>query len=291
MKSIIYLWQSLRPKQWTKNLFVFAGILFSQNIFETALLSKVTAAFVIFCLLAGAVYLINDVVDRERDRLHPVKSQRPIAAGRLPVPRALAAAGILLGLALAAALVLDRHFFYCAAAYLFLQVGYSFVLKNIVILDIFSITAGFVLRVVSGAVVIQVVISSWLLLCAVLLALFLALSKRRHEMVVYQEQAWHQRKVLQEYSLPLVDQMMAVVTAATVMSYALYTMAPETIEKFGTEKLIFSVPFVLFGIFRYLYLVHKKGMGESPETALTRDAYLWVDIVLWIAVVGWILYT
>jgi 4-hydroxybenzoate polyprenyltransferase len=290
MPTLYYLFLSLRPRQWTKNLFVFAGLLFSQNLLDARLLALTTAAFAVFCLLSGAVYLLNDVVDAEHDRLHPLKSKRPIAAGLVGKPAALTTAVALAGVSLTTAFLLGAAFGWCAAGYLVLQALYSLVLKNIVILDLMSITAGFLLRVAAGTAVIDVAISSWLLLCATLLALFLALSKRHHELAAYQEQAVSQRRVLKEYSLPLLDQMTAIVTAATLISYALYTMAPETIEKFGTDKLIYSVPFVLFGIFRYLYLVHQRELGESPEMALVRDRYLLGDIVLWVGCVLIILY-
>jgi 4-hydroxybenzoate polyprenyltransferase len=254
------------------------------------LLALTAAAFAVFCLLSGAVYLFNDVVDVERDRLHPVKSQRPIAAGQVGKSAAIACALVLAALALVAAFMLGTAFGWCAAGYLTLQVLYSLALKNIVILDILAITAGFLLRVAAGTAVIDVEISSWLLLCGTLLALFLAIGKRHHELAAYGQNAAAQRRVLGEYTLPLLDQMTAVVTAATLISYALYAMAPETVEKFGTDKLIYTVPFVLFGIFRYLYLIHKKGMGESPETVIVRDAYLLVDILLWVGCVGLILY-
>jgi 4-hydroxybenzoate polyprenyltransferase len=291
MQIFYYLFLSLRPRQWTKNLFVFAGLLFSQNLLDTQLLVLTAAAFAVFCLLSGAVYLLNDVVDAEHDQLHPLKSKRPIAAGLIGKSAAMVTAVVLAGVSITAAGMLGPKFGWCAAGYLALQVLYSLVLKNIVILDIMAITAGFLLRVIGGTLVIDVAISSWLLLCAPLLALFLALSKRHHELQAYQEQAVSQRRVLKEYSLPLLNQMTAVVTAATLISYALYTMAPETIEKFGTDKLIYSVPFVLFGIFRYLYLVHQRGLGESPEMALVRDRYLLADIVLWVGCVLGILYS
>ncbi|MHB9155996.1 MAG: decaprenyl-phosphate phosphoribosyltransferase [Endomicrobiales bacterium] len=284
------VFESLRPKQWTKNLFIFAGILFSQNFLDPAMLLPVVSAFFLFCLLSGSVYLVNDITDLPQDRNHPRKSKRPLASGRLSPAAAAAAAGALIVSSLIASSFLGLPFFLAAAGYLTLQLAYSFFLKHIVILDVFSIAAGFVLRVVAGALVIDVEISSWLIICTILLALFLGLSKRRHEIEMLMEGAQSHRKVLEDYSSYLLDQMIGVVTASTVVSYALYTTAPETVEKFGTKNLMFTIPFVLYGIFRYLYLIHKKGEGGSPENILVSDIPLLVDIFLWAAAAGIILY-
>jgi 4-hydroxybenzoate polyprenyltransferase len=287
LKNIL---RSLRPHQWIKNLFVFAGILFSRNILETDLFLTVLAAFVVFCLLSGVVYLLNDIVDVERDRSHPVKSRRPIASGALPVPAAIMMLVLLALVALCAAYAMGTGFFITAIAYLVLQLAYSFYLKHQVILDVFSLAAGFVLRVVAGAVVIDVKVSSWLLLCTILLSLFLGFSKRRHEIETLEDDAKQHRRVLDEYSTYLLDQMIGVVTASTVVCYALYTMSAETIDKFGTKNLIFTIPFVLYGIFRYLYLIHKKGEGGNPETVLVTDKPLLFSIFLWILTAGIIIY-
>lgn len=286
----IYIWQSLRPQQWTKNLFIFAGILFSQNIFNPYLFLKVLIAFVIFCFLSGSLYIFNDLIDLEQDKHHPVKSRRPLASGKLKVSYALLVLIIFIIASLFGSFYLDITFFAILLGYIFLQVIYSFFLKRIVILDIFAIAIGFVLRVVGGAVVINVEISSWLIICTFLLALFLGLGKRRNELLLFDDKDKGTRKVLKEYTPYLVDQMISVVTAATIISYSLYTISEDTILKFGTKNLIFSIPFVLYGIFRYLYLIQRKEIGGNPEMVLIKDKPLMIDILIWIAIIGIILY-
>ena len=255
---------SLRPGQWTKNLVVFAGLLFSLQLFEPRAIITAVEAFVIFCALSGIVYLINDVMDRESDRRHPTKSLRPIAAGELPVPVALGAAAVIGAIAITAAFTLGVRFGALAAGYVALQAFYSGPLKHIVIIDVLSIAIGFVMRAVAGAVVLDVVISHWLFVCTILLALFIALAKRRHELVLLADDATSHRPILGEYSAYLLDQMIAVVTASTLIAYIFYTISPETEQKFGTSWLGLTIPFPLYGIFRYLYLVHKRELGGSP---------------------------
>jgi len=290
VQTFLALIESLRPKQWVKNFFVFAGLLFSLNILNLPFLFKTVLAFFIFCFLSGAVYLLNDLADREKDSHHPIKSKRPIASGRLSVAYTRAAFAFFIAFSLGLAYFLSLKFFFVALFYFMLQVAYTFYLKNIVIMDVFSIAFGFVLRVVAGAVVISVEVSSWLLTCTILIALFLGLSKRRHELVTLEGVAKKHRKVLRKYSPYLLDQMISVVTASTVVAYALYTMAEETVTKLGTKKLIFTLPFVIYGIFRYLYLIHQKGEGGNPEHILVKDKALMINILLWILVVSLILY-
>lgn len=290
MKLTYALWESLRPKQWSKNFFIFAAILFSQNIFNFSLFLKTVVAFFIFCFLSGSGYILNDLVDLEQDRLHPVKSQRPLVSGRLKVSHAVLALIIFIPFSLWMSYYLGPPFFLIALGYFLLQVIYSFFLKHIVVLDVFAIASGFVLRIIAGAVAINVEMSSWFLICTIFLALFLGLSKRRHELVMLEEDAQSHRKVLGEYSPYLLDQMISVVTASTVVTYALYTMSEETIKKFGTKNLIFTIPFVLYGIFRYLYLIHQKEAGGNPEDILFTDKPLLIDILLWAITVGIILY-
>jgi 4-hydroxybenzoate polyprenyltransferase len=280
---------SLRPRQWVKNLFVFAGLVFGQQLFTSAA-GVATAAFVVFCALAGAVYLLNDVADRDRDRRHPDKRLRPVASGRLAVRPALAAAAILIVVGLAAAVWLSRPFALTAIAYVGLLAAYSVWLKNIVIVDVLVVAIGFVLRAVAGAVAIGVAISGWLLICTILLALFLALGKRRHEVLTLEEGAAGHRPILAEYSAGLLDQMIAVVTASTVTAYALYTMSLETIAKFDSELLPVTLPFVLYGIFRYLYLLYRRQLGGNPSEIVLRDRALLVNTLAWLAVVLAIIY-
>jgi 4-hydroxybenzoate polyprenyltransferase len=281
---------SLRPGQWTKNLFVFAGLLFSLKLFEPRAIATAVEAFVIFCALSGIVYLLNDVLDRESDRRHPAKCTRPIAAGDLSVAAALAAAALVGALALIAAFSLSWQFGIVATAYVGLQALYSASLKHIVILDVLTIAIGFVLRAVAGAVVLDVMISHWLLVCMILLALFMALAKRRHELVLLADGAASHRPILGEYSAYLLDQMIAVVTASTLIAYIFYTISPETEQKFGTTWLGLTIPFPLYGIFRYLYLVHKRELGGSPADLLLNDRPLLACVTFWVLAVVLIIY-
>jgi len=281
---------SLRPQQWTKNLIVFAALLFGLQLSNPRAVATATAAFVVFCALSGTVYLLNDVADRESDRRHPLKRHRPIASGAISPTAALVAAGLLGGAALAASFLVGRGFGIVAAIYLLLLAIYSGPIKHVVILDVLTIALGFVLRAVGGAVAIAVPISHWLLVCTILLALFLALSKRRHELVLLANDAVSHRRILQEYSPYLLDQMIGVVTASTLMGYALYTVSPETIEKFGSDRLLLTFPFPIYGIFRYLYLVHQKQGGGSPAEMLLNDRPLLLCVALWSVAVVVILY-
>lgn len=280
----------MRPSQWLKNLFIFAPLIFSQNIFNPPLLLKTIVAFILFCLLSGSLYILNDVKDLKEDTLHPIKSKRPIASGRLKKSTAVLSFIILSAIALILSLALNIHFFIMALIYFLLQLSYSFWLKHIVILDVFVIAAGFFIRVVAGGLAIDVYLSSWLLICTILLALFLAMSKRRHELVLLKENAQGHRRILKEYNPYLLDQMIAVVTASTLIAYCLYTISEETVAKFGTTNLIYTVPFVLYGIFRYLYLVHQKTEGGSPEVLIIKDKPLLIDLFLWIVAALLILY-
>jgi 4-hydroxybenzoate polyprenyltransferase len=281
---------SLRPHQWTKNLVVLTALAFSQHLFEGDAVASAGMAFAAFCGLSGAVYLVNDIVDLERDRLHPLKRARPIASGALSVPTARAAAACLVALGLLVARGLGPGFFACALSYLTLNLAYSFVLKDVVILDVLTIAIGFVVRAVAGALAIQVAFSDWLLVCTILLALFLALAKRRHELATLENAAGH-RQALAEYSPYLLDQMIAVVTASCLTAYAFYTLAPDTVEKYRTDRLAWTIPFVIYGIFRYLYLVHRKEQGGSPSDVLLTDRPLLAAVALWAAAVVLIVYT
>jgi len=272
---------SLRPEQWTKNLLVFAALLFARRLFDTAAVLQALAAFAIFCGLSGAVYLLNDVSDRESDRQHPVKRYRPIAAGHVSAPTAVAWALALTALGLSLAFWLQTGFGLVAAAYLVLQAAYTRVLKHLVILDVMAIAFGFVLRAIAGGLVIGVPISDWLVICTILLALFLGLSKRRHELTLLAAGAAGHRRILEEYDPYLLDQMLAVVAAATLVAYIIYCLSPETTARFGTHWLVLTVPFPIYGLFRYLYIVHRKDGGGNPSEMLVTDRPLLSCVGLW----------
>ena len=281
---------SLRPTQWTKNLFVAAALIFAKKVFDVPSVLRTLAAIAVFTLLAGSHYIVNDLLDVGEDRIHPRKSRRPIAAGRIGRGEAVALAAVLAAASLVLAYLLSPAFFGAAAAYVVLQLAYSYKLKHVVILDIFLVASGFVLRVIAGGLVIAVPISPWLLLCTMLLALFLAISKRRHELRLLAEDASRHRPILEEYSFGLLDQMISIVTACTVIAYCLYTVSEETVRKFGTDRLIYTTPFVLYGIFRYLYLIYMKDEGGTPEELILKDKPLLASIVLWIATAVAIIY-
>lgn len=272
---------SLRPEQWTKNLLVFAALLFARRLFDPAAVLQALAAFAIFCGLSGAVYLLNDVSDRESDRQHPVKRHRPIAAGHVSAPTAVAWALVLIALGLTLSFWLQTGFGMAAAAYLVLQAAYTRVLKHVVILDVMAIAFGFVLRAVAGGLVIGVPISDWLVICTLLLALFLGLSKRRHELTLLAAGAAGHRRILEEYDPYLLDQMIAVVAAATLVAYIIYCLSPETTARFGTHWLVLTVPFPIYGLFRYLYIVHRKDGGGNPSEMLLTDRPLLSCVGLW----------
>lgn len=289
--------ESLRPKQWLKNLFVFAALAFSKNFTNISYLSKTIEAFVIFCLLSSACYIINDILDAKADRLHPIKSRRPIASGRLSVPFALVIAILLLivslGLTWGVSTVSKRPvglpFFHIVMSYALLQILYSLALKKVIILDALVIATGFVLRMVAGAVAIDIAISSWLYICTISLSLFIAFCKRRAEMTVLETPENH-RPVLGQYSPYLLDQMISALTASTIMAYALYTLSEETVAKVDSQNMLLTIPFVVYGVFRYLYLVHQRQQGGEPENIILADKPLLLDILLWAIVVIVILY-
>jgi 4-hydroxybenzoate polyprenyltransferase len=281
---------SLRPSQWTKNLFVFGALVFAHKLNDVDAVVRATIAFAVFCALSGAVYLVNDVLDREQDQQHPLKRLRPIASGAITPKAGIAAALIIAPAALAVAYTLGWAFFAAACGYLGLLWAYSARLKHIVIVDALTIAAGFTLRAVAGGAAILVTVSHWLLVCTTLLALFLALSKRRHELILLSDHAIDHRPILGDYTPYLLDQMISVVTASTLIAYAFYTISPETTEKFGTTLLTLTVPFPLYGIFRYLYLVHRRELGGSPAEVLVNDRPLLVCVALWALSVVLIIY-
>jgi 4-hydroxybenzoate polyprenyltransferase len=282
--------RSLRPAQWAKNTFVLAPLVFAGGLAAPGALARALAAFAAFCAASSAVYLANDLRDREQDRNHPRKRHRPIAAGTLPAGVAGAAAVVLGAAALAASPALGRDFAAALGGYLALQGLYTLWFKRVVILDALAIALGFVLRVYAGAAAVSVAVSPWLFLCTIFLALFLAFSKRRHELVLLADGASSQRGVLTEYSPVFLDQMMNVVTASAVVCYALYAVAPETVAKHGGRSLLVTVPLVLFGIFRYLYLVYHRQEERNPTEAILRDPPFLINMALWGAAVLAIVY-
>lgn len=275
--------ESFRPAQWVKNGFVFAALVFSRSLTDWHRTSVVTLAALIFCLISSASYLLNDILDAPEDRNHPLKRLRPLASGRLGVPVAASVAALLAFAALGAAWALDQQFFVVVASYAGLNLLYSWFLKRVVLLDVFVIAAGFVFRVLAGGVVIHVEISAWLIVCTTLLALFLALTKRRHELVLLGDNASNHRSILAHYSPYFLDQLIGIVTASTVMSYALYTLSHDVATKFPGKRLELTIPFVLFGIFRYLYLVHRNKEGGNPTRLLFTDPVLLAVVLLWAA--------
>lgn len=281
---------SLRPRQWTKNLLVFAGLIFSRSLLDPDRVWRVGATFALFCLLSGSVYLLNDAADVERDRAHPRKRFRPVASGQVPVRVAYVIGAFLLVAGCAGAFALSTRLGLVALAYAILLTAYSAGLKHVVIVDALVIATGFVLRALAGVVVIDAEFSDWLLLCTILLALFLTFGKRRHELVTLDDGAMGHRPILAEYSPQLLDQMIAVVTASTVMAYALYTVSPETHAKLGTTRLPFTIPFVLYGIFRYLYLLYRRDLGGDPSEHLLTDRALLLAVALWGAAVLVVVY-
>ena len=281
-RALAYL-KLIRPKQWLKNFFVFAPLIFAQELFHVPAVLESLKAFAAFCLCASAIYTLNDITDLEADRAHPEKRHRPIAAGLIPVPAAL----ILFSLLLAAAVVLtsqmDGRFLVVLATYVVVNVAYSLRLKEVMLLDVFMVAAGFMFRVVGGAYAINVRVSSWLVLCSLFVSLFLGFAKRRGELLVALGSGTEsKRKVLSLYRVDFIDQMLTITAAGTVISYALYTVAPRTIEVFHTEKLIYTTVFVLYGMFRYLYLTHTSSSVENPTNSVTSDVPILMTGILWI---------
>ena len=288
--SLRDVFQLLRPMQWSKNTVLFAALIFAKHLFVVSDLITVTLGFLAFCGLASGAYVMNDLRDCERDREHPLKSLRPLPSGRVRRGTAMALSVTLVLAGMLAAIALRPAFGLLAGVYFVLQVAYTFWLKEVVILDVMSIAAGFVIRAVAGGVLIVVPVSPWLIICTFLLALFLGFSKRRHELILLEARATNHRASLKEYSPYFLDQMIAVVTASTVVAYAIYTASPEVRDKLGTDKLYLTIPFVLFGIFRYLYLVHQREEGGNPTQLLLRDQPLLIDVLLWITTATLLLY-
>ena len=293
MTKLIDLAQAIRPKQWTKNLIIFLPMAFSLNLFWgfddplawNFFLSSISTFF-LFCAISGGIYLINDVVDIESDRAHPVKRLRPIASGRINIPIAIIAASILLGVSVAIGFIVLIELGLVMAAYIILMVLYSFYLKRVVIIDVGVIAAGFVIRVIAGAAVISVPVSPWLYICTIFGALFIGFAKRRNELKVLEGNAdVYHRDTLQEYSIPLLDQLIAVVVPSTLIAYSVYAATADV-----PRQMIMTVPFIVYGLFRYLFLVHSRNLGEKPEEILLRDKPLLGNIILWAIISGGVLF-
>ena len=282
--------ETLRPQQWVKNGFIFAALIFSQSLTRWDRCRQEVLAALVFCVISSATYIMNDILDAPEDRHHPIKRLRPIASGRLSVTTA-AVVGLVLGFGgLLAAWKLDHRFFAIVVSYLAVNTMYSTFLKRVVLLDVFIVAAGFLFRVVAGGVVIHVPISPWLIVCTTLLALFIALSKRRHELVLLGDHASDHRAILADYTPYFLDQLISIVTASTVVSYALYTLSPDVQNKFPGKRLELTIPFVLFGIFRYLHLIHHGEQGGNPTRSLFTDPVLFSVVLFWAAAVILIIY-
>ena len=288
-RMLPHLVRAMRPRQWTKNVVVLAALVFDLKLFHLGHIVTASAAFVAFCLAASGLYLINDIRDRDADRLHPIKRRRPIATGELPVPVAGGAAAVLLLAGAGVALLVRPPLLAVLGAYVVLMLLYSFWLKHEVIVDVFAISGGFVLRAAAGAVALAVPISPWLYVCAALLSLFVAFGKRRHELSLLDRDARGHRRNLDEYSLPLLDQFLVITTAATIMAYSLYTFVATNVPR--NESMMLTIPFVVYAMFRYLYLVMRRERGGAPEQVLFSDRPLLAAIVLWGITAVAILYT
>jgi 4-hydroxybenzoate polyprenyltransferase len=280
MNNLKLLFKTMRPKQWTKNTFIFAALAFDEKILNPRYLSCTVVGFILFCLISGVVYTINDLADIEKDRLHPTKRHRPLPSGELSSRFALTAAIIIGAGALIGAVLLNPALAMILAGYLVLQIGYSFYLKHIVLLDVMAIAAGFVLRVGAGVPLVDAErFSPWLYICTTLLALFLGLGKRRGELVLLKDEAVNHRAILASYTVPLLDHLISSITASTILAYALYTFSATNLPE--NNLMMLTIPFVIYGLFRYLYLIHVEGSTLAPDEVLLKDRAMQVDIVLW----------
>lgn len=283
------IFKTLRPKQWTKNGFIFAALIFDIKLFQTELVIKTVLGFALLCLISGTVYIINDIVDIEKDRQHPTKRTRPLPSGKVSVYAAITAVIVLLVVSLPLSLLLHPGFGLITTGYLLLQIAYSFVLKNIVIIDVFTLATGFVLRVAAGVALVEAErFSPWLYVITVLLALFLGLGKRRQEIVLLKGKDFNTRTILNEYNIPFLDAMMAIVTTGTIITYAFYTFSAPNLP--DNHLMMLTIPFVIYGIFRYLYIIHVQGNGGAPDEVLLTDSSLQITIILFGLTVVSILY-
>ena len=289
MKQLYFILLSMRPNQWTKNLVVFAGLVFSRNFFERELAAKSLEAFVVFCLLSGMIYLINDIADIERDKLHARKRERPLPSGMLSLKAAAVSAAVGILVALYFAWIIGWEFFVVAVVFVALNLAYSFGLKRVVLVDVMAISISFTLRAIGGVEALRsleptIEISPWLLICTLFLSLFLAFCKRRHELVTMSNAGTHRRS-LREYSPALLDQLVGITAGGSVLAYSIYTIWPDTVSKFGSTDLVYTVPLVLMGVMRYLYLVYTKQKGGSPSRLLLHEKFILITVLLWILLV------
>ncbi len=290
----LYIIRSMRPWQWTKNLVLFAGVVFARRFHEPVLVKRSILAFFVFALLSGAIYILNDIIDRKRDREHPDKKDRPISSGRLGTAPALIISLVVIVGLMPVSWILGMEFFYLSAAFVFLNLLYSVLLRRIVILDVFAISFSFLIRAAAGVAVLHPVVpglelSPWLLICTLFLSLFLAFCKRRYEMCAL-ENAGRHRDSLREYSPLLLDQLVGLTAATALISYSIYTVWPNTVTKFGTTNLVFTIPFVGFGLMRYLFLVYSRNKGGDPSGILLLDRAILIDVFLWFVLVVFILW-
>jgi len=274
------LLRTMRPKQWTKNAAIFAALIFDAKVFQPGPLLRTLAGFALLCMVTGAVYIVNDLADIEKDRQHPTKRKRPLPSGTLPIPFALAGAVVLLGVALPLAFWLDVTFGLLAAGYFVLQLAYTFVLKNYVIIDVIAISTGFVIRVGAGVPLVPADrFSPWLYVCTTLLALFLGFGKRRQELVLLQDSARNHRAILGEYSVQFLDEMLNVIISAAIVAYSLYTFTAVNVPP--NHMMMLTIPLPMYGLFRYLYLIHIRGETAAPDEVLLKDRPLQLAVVVW----------
>lgn len=278
---IWHLVKSLRAYQWSKNTLLFAALVFARQLTVPHQVARALLAFAAFCAASSALYLLNDILDAEQDRRHPEKCKRPVASGDLPVPVAWASAAVLGVIALALGWGLGLPFLAILALYMGMTIAYSFGLKNVFLLDVLIISIGFVIRALAGAIALNVVFTNWLVVCTLFLALFLSLSKRRHEIELLEEEAVNHREVLGHYTVPYLDGLNLVMACATLITYTIYTCSPEVVERLGTDHLYLTLPFVIYGLFRYVYLLHLNSHGGDPAKALIQDKSLAVTVLLW----------
>ena len=289
MKKIFELLRLMRPYQWVKNAFVFTGLLFGHAWHDPGMASRVVVAFIAFCLVSSTVYIINDIIDLEQDRHHPKKNQRPLVSGQASITSAIILAAALSTLGFGLAYAASKIVLLILVAYALMNIAYSLRLKHVVIMDVFIIATGFMLRILAGTLAVGIPPSQWLLLCGMMVTLFLGFTKRRAEIIALAEDKTAHRRVLEHYSPVLLDKMIGVTAAGLIMSYSLYTMNPDTIRIHGTSNLIYTVPFVMYGVFRYIYLLHHQSRGGDPSHDLVRDHHLLIVVGAWVMVTIWLI--